>query len=433
MAALVRRSRSATADIWPGFVDALATLLMVIIFLLTIFVLAQFFLSELLAGRDQALKRLQTNIAELTEILGLERRANVELRGTVARLSSQLQSSTAARDRLTVRLSELQATAAETSAEAERLKRAMAEAMKDVAASKESIRVKLLEIASLKADITSLRKLRKDLELKVGSLAATLKESQAEAGVLRDRSKKLTAELADQRERTLLTQKTLKTRDIRIQELTAAELSQRQAAIRLNNQIAALRQALARLNTALVASEKKAREQKVQIANLGARLNAALASKVEELSRYRSEFFGKLREVLSTRSDVRIVGDRFVFPSEVLFASGDATINAVGVVEMKRLAAALKDISAKIPAKLDWVLRVDGHTDIHPIATARYPSNWELSTARALSVVKLLMGEGISPHRLAATGFSSHQPIDKGKGKAADRRNRRIELKLTQR
>ena len=461
MAGLARRSRSATADIWPGFVDALAALLMVIIFLLTIFVLAQFFLSEILAGRDQALKRLQTNIAELTEMLGLERHANVALRGTVSRLSSQLQSSTAERDRLTMRLSELQATVAETSAQAERLKRAMAEAMKEVSAGKESIRVRLLEIASLNADIITLRKLRKDLERKVGGLAATLKASQAaaaklaaglkesrtesaklatglresrtEAGALRDRSKKLAAELADQRERTLLAQKTLKTRDIRIQELTAEELSQRQAAVRLNNQIAALRETLARLNRVLEASEKKARERKIQIANLGTRLNAALASKVEELSRYRSEFFGKLREVLGRRSDVRVVGDRFVFQSEVLFASGDATINKAGMAEMKRLATALKEISAKIPSTLDWVLRVDGHTDIHPIATARYPSNWELSTARALSVVKLLMAEGIPPRRLAATGFGSHQPIDGGKNKAAYRRNRRIELKLTQR
>ncbi len=433
MAGLARRSRSATADIWPGFVDALATLLMVIIFLLTIFVLAQFFLSELLAGRDQALKRLQTSIAELTEMLGLERRANVELRGTVARLSSQLQGSTAERDRLTVRLSELQATAAETMAEAQRLERAMADALKEVTAGKETIRVKLLEIASLKADIAALRKLREDLERKVGSLAASLETSQAEAGALRDRSKKLAAEMAGQRERTVLAQKALKARDIRIEELTAAELDQRRAAVLLNNQIAALRDALVRLNAVLEASEKKAREQNVQIANLGARLNAALASKVEELSRYRSEFFGKLRDVLGSRSDVRVVGDRFVFQSEVLFASGDATINEAGMIEMRRLAKALKEISAKIPSKLDWVLRVDGHTDIHPIATAKYPSNWELSTARAVSVVKFLIGQGIAPHRLAATGFGPYQPIDKGKDKAADRRNRRIELKLTQR
>ena len=445
MAGLARRSRSASADIWPGFVDALATLLMVIIFLLTIFVLAQFFLSELLTGRDEALKRLQTSVAELTEMLGLERRANVELRGTVASLSGQLQASTSERDRLTMRLSDLQRSAAETRAEAERLRKAMAEAMREVEAGKESIRVRLLEIASLKADIQALRELRKALERKVGALAAdleasraetgrlseNLKKSRSEMGTLRDRSKALAAELADQRERTLLAQKTVKARDVRIKELTQAELDQRRAAALLNNQIVSLRKELARLNAALDASEEKAREQKVQIANLGARLNAALASKVEELSRYRSEFFGRLREVLKRRSDVRIVGDRFVFQSEVLFASGDDRINPAGQAEMRRLAQALKEISAKIPSQLDWVLRVDGHTDIRPIATARFPSNWELSSARALSVVRFLIKQGVPPHRLAATGFGPYQAIDKGRNEAAYRRNRRIELKLT--
>ncbi len=433
MAGPTARSRSPTADIWPGFVDALATLLMVIIFLLTVFVLAQFFLSELLASRDQALMRLETNIAELTEVLGIERRANVELRGTVARLSSQLQASTAERDSLTLRLSELQATAAEAQAEARRLKGEMEAALKEISAGKESIRVRLLEIASLNADIATLRKLRKALEQKVGTLAAGLKDARAEAGALRDRSKKLAAGLADQRERTLLAQKELKARDIRIEELSAAELDQRRRAILLNNRIIALRPELAKLAAALDASEKKAREQNIQIANLGTRLNAALAGKIAELSRYRSEFFGKLREVLGRRSDVRVVGDRFVFQSEVLFASGDAALNAAGKVQMQRLAGALKEISAKIPAKLNWVPRVDGHTDIRPISTAKYPSNWELSTARALSVVRFLISRGVDANRLAATGFGPYQPIEGGNTEASYRRNRRIELMLTQR
>ena len=433
MPGLASRSRSATADIWPGFVDALASLLMVIIFLLTVFVLAQFFLSELLAGRDQALKRLEINIAELTEVLGIERRTNVELRSTVTRLSSQLQASTAERDRLTLRLSDLQATAAEAQAEARRLKGEMKAALAEISANKETVRVRLLEIVSLKADITALRKLRKTLEQKVGTLAASLRDAQAEAGALRDRSKVLSARLADQTERTLLTQKELKARDIRIEELSAAELDQRRRAVLLNNQIAALRQQLARLAAALGASEKKAREQNIQIANLGTRLNAALAAKVQELSRYRSEFFGKLRRVLGGRSDVRVVGDRFVFQSEVLFASGDAALNAAGKAQLLRLAGALKEIAAKIPAQLNWVLRVDGHTDVRPISTAQYPSNWELSTARALSVVRFLIARGISANRLAATGFGPYQPLDRGQTEASHRRNRRIELKLTQR
>ncbi|MEE8215002.1 MAG: peptidoglycan -binding protein [Alphaproteobacteria bacterium] len=411
----------------------MASLLMVIIFLLTVFVLAQFFLSELLAGRDQALMRLETNIAELTEVLGMERRTNVELRGTVARLSAQLQASNTERDRLTLRLSDLQATAAEAQAEARRLKGEMDAALKVISAGKETVRLRLLEIVSLKADIAALRKLRKTLEQRVGTLAAGLKDARAEAGALRDRSKELVAQLADQRQRTLLTQKELKARDIRIEELSAAELDQRRRAVLLNNQIAALRQELAKLAAALGASEKKAREQNIQIANLGRRLNAALAAKVEELSRYRSEFFGKLRQVLGSRSDVRVVGDRFVFQSEVLFASGDAALNAAGMAQLQRLAGALKEISAKIPAKLNWVLRVDGHTDILPISTAKYPSNWELSTARALSVVRFLISRGVDANRLAATGFGRYQPIDPGNTEASHRRNRRIELKLTQR
>ncbi|MDH3242671.1 MAG: OmpA family protein, partial [Alphaproteobacteria bacterium] len=405
MASLARRPSSAAGDIWPGFVDALATLLMVIIFLLTVFVLAQFFLSELLAGRDQALKRLESNIAELTEVLGLERRANIELRATVAGLSSQLQQSTADRDRLTLRLSELQSTAADAQAEARRLKGELEAALKEVTAGKETVRLRLLEIASLKADIDSLRKVRAELEKKVGTLAASLKQAETEAGALRDRSKKLAAELADERERTQLSQKELKARETRIEELTQAELDARKRAALLNNQIANLRQELAKLAAALDASEKKAKEQNIQIANLGSRLNAALAGKVQELARYRSEFFGRLREILGSRSDVRVVGDRFVFQSEVLFASGDSALNAAGQAQLSRLAAALKEISAKIPADLNWILRVDGHTDIRPIATEHFPSNWELSTARALSVVRYLIGQGIEPRRLAATGF----------------------------
>jgi len=433
MAGLARRSRSPTADIWPGFVDSLATLLMVIIFLLTVFVLAQFLLAEVLAGRDQALKRLESNIAELTEVLGIERRANIELRGTVARLSSQLKSSNAGRTRLTLRLSEFQATAAAAQDEARRLKSEMEAVLKEISVSKETVRVRLLEIISLKADIAALRKLRNELEQKVGNLATSLKETQAETGALRDRSMTLTAQLADQRQRTLLEQKTIKEQDIRIEELGATELDARRRSIFLNNSIATLREELVKLATALDVSEKKAREQNITIANLGTRLNAALAGKVQELSRYRSEFFGKLRTVLGNRSDVRVVGDRFVFQSEVLFASGNAALNEAGKEQLRRLAEAIKEISAKIPTNLKWVLRVDGHTDILPISTAKFPSNWELSTARALSVVRFLISRGVDTNRLAATGFGRYQPIDGGQTDAAYRRNRRIELKLTQR
>ena len=199
----------------------------------------------------------------------------------------------------------------------------------------------------------------------------------------------------------------------------------------LNRQIAAMRQQLARLAAALEASEAKSKEQNVQIVNLGKRLNAALASRVEELARYRSEFFGRLREALGDIEGVRIEGDRFVFQSEVLFPSASADLAPQGQTQIAQLATTLKQVAARIPPEIDWVLRVDGHTDRLPIRTAQFPSNWELSAARAISVVKFLIGLGLPPHRLAATGFAQHRPIDAGNTPEALSRNRRIEFKLT--
>ena len=201
----------------------------------------------------------------------------------------------------------------------------------------------------------------------------------------------------------------------------------------LNKQTAALRAQLSRIEAALEASEQQTAEHKVQIVNLGKRLNAALASKVQELSRYRSEFFGRLRDVLGKQPGLRIVGDRFVFQSEVLFEKGSADIGMTGQSQLKALAASLKDLSMKIPNDIDWVLRIDGHTDSDPIRTSRFPSNWELSTARAIAVVQKLIGQGLPANRLVAAGFGKFQPIDKGQDEIAKRRNRRIELKLTQR
>ena len=201
----------------------------------------------------------------------------------------------------------------------------------------------------------------------------------------------------------------------------------------LNRQLAALREQLAKVSEALELSEAQVEEQEVQIADLGKRLNVALASKVQELARYRSEFFGRLREILGNRQDIRIVGDRFVFQSEVLFSSGQATIGDQGRGQLAQFATTLRQIAAEIPSELDWVLRVDGHTDRQPISTAAFPSNWELSTARAVSVVKFLISQGIAPDRLAATGFGEYQPLDAGNDEIAYRRNRRIEFKLTER
>ncbi|MEE8549138.1 MAG: peptidoglycan -binding protein [Alphaproteobacteria bacterium] len=453
MAALARRSRG-SPNIWPGFVDALAALLMVIIFLLTVFMLSQFFLNELLSGRDEALARLERQISELSDLLSLERQASTDLRLSIAQLSDQLQSSTAERDAMSTQLAELAAVrdalaarAEKSEADAARVGAQLEDAFKVISADKEKIKIQLAELESLRRDILALRTVRKDLEAKVGKLAANLQTTERDLTVARDRSKALEARLASEQERTTLAQREIEKRDIRLSELlmrvdeseTALaderELgaTQRSRIALLARQIAALRKQLQRIGALLEASETRTAKQQVQIADLGRRLNLALAARVEELSKYRSEFFGRLREVLGDHPGIRVVGDRFVFQSEVLFASGSAELNPKGEAQIAQLATTLTEIGKKIPKDINWILRVDGHTDRVPIQTAAFPSNWELSTARAISVVKFLVNHGVPTDRLAATGFGEHQPLDPRQNKAGYSRNRRIELKLTQR
>ncbi len=453
MAALARRSRG-SPNIWPGFVDALAALLMVIIFLLTVFMLSQFFLNELLSGRDEALARLERQISELSDLLSLERQASTDLRLSIAQLSDQLQSSTVERDAMSTQLAELAAMrdalaarAEKSEADAARVGAQLEDAFKVISADKEKIKIQLAELESLRRDILALRTVRKDLEAQVGKLAASLQTSERDLTVARDRSKALEARLASEQERTTLAQREIEKRDIRLSELlmrvdkSDAELAderelgatQRSRIALLARQIAALRKQLQRIGALLEASETKTAKQQVQIADLGRRLNLALAARVEELSKYRSEFFGRLREVLGDHPGIRVVGDRFVFQSEVLFASASAELNPEGEAQIARLATTLTEIGKKIPKDINWILRVDGHTDRVPIQTAAFPSNWELSTARAISVVKFLVNHGVPADRLAATGFGEHQPLDPRQNQAGYSRNRRIELKLTQR
>jgi chemotaxis protein MotB len=335
-----RRSRRPSIDIWPGFVDALAQLLMVIIFILLVFTAGQFFLSDALSGRDKALKQLQQQVSELSDLLALERRTSADLRASAASLTAQLTATKAERDTLTAQVADLTAKAQSEAARADQAETALA-------AEKET---------------------------------STAAQSQ-------------------------------------VTELSAS--------------IAALRQQLAQLSAALDASEAKAKEQQTQIAELGRRLNLALATKVQELARYRSEFFGKLREILGDRPDIRIVGDRFVFQSEVLFEPGKADLADDAKKQLDPVINALKEIAGKIPPELHWVLRIDGHTDRRPINNAQFPSNWELSAARAISVVRYMVDQGIPPNRLAAAGFADNQPLDPAASGEAYRRNRRIELRLT--
>lgn len=337
------RQRDRGADYWPGFVDAMASLLLVIIFLLSVFMLAQFFLSQEISGRDTVLNRLNSQISELTELLALERGSTRDLEETLSVLQSNLSGAESERNRLQGLLD-----------------------TQSGAASSAGGRITELE------------------------------------------------ETIDSEKR-----------------LSARALSQVEI---LNQQISALRRQIGALEAALEATEFRDKESQTKIADLGRRLNVALAARVQELSRYRSDFFGRLRQILSQRSDIRVVGDRFVFQSEVLFSSGSDEINEAGRIEIDKLGDAILELSGQIPEEINWVLRVDGHTDERPVsASGRFRTNWELSAGRAISVVRRLIDKGVDPKRLVAAGFGEFQPLDSASTPAAWARNRRIELKLTER
>lgn len=402
MAATASARRRRGFEAWPGYVDVLSTLLMVIIFVLMVFVIAQFFLSSALSGKDEALLRLDRQIAELSELLALERGQSEELRLNVAELSAELQNLTAERDefgnRLSVVIGERDAALKELADASARLAAAgdaSAKVSTELEDAYRTIEADRAKIAALLGDIAALESLREEMAQKL-----------------------LAGEAETERQLALNT---------RVSEEAALRIEI------MNRQMASLRRQLARIEQVLEISEAKSRDQDVQIADLGRRLNAALASKVAELARYRSEFFGRLREVLGDRKDIQVVGDRFVFQSEVLFESASADLGPEGQAQLAQFAATLNEIAGKIPGDIDWVLRVDGHTDKRPIATAQFPSNWELSTARAIAVVRFFQGEGIPAHRLAAAGFAEFRPLDAGEDELAFRRNRRIEMKLDQR
>ena len=394
---MISRNQHRT-DIWPGFVDALAALLMVIIFLLMVFVIAQFFLNDALTGRDEALERLQVQVSNLADLLSLERQANEELRASTAKLSDELQASISISDGLKKQVKNLKLQAKTAEELAANLKNELALSLSNIGANVEIIESQLTQINALRNDVESLKALREELEEKVTQLLSKVSNKDEQ----------------------LITEKKL------------SQTARAQIAL-LNKQVTALRKQILQIANILEASEKIAKKRRVKIVNLGKRLNAALASKVQELARYRSEFFGRLRDVLGSQPGIRIVGDRFVFQSEVLFSKGSDQLENEGQKQIQQLAGTLRAITVKIPKNIDWILRVDGHTDQIPIRTTRFPSNWELSTARAISVVKFLVQRGISPTNLAATGFGEFQPIDPRDTEEAYIRNRRIELKLTQR
>ena len=341
--ALARVRRNETGfNYWPGFVDALSTLVLSIVFLLSVFLVVQFFLSQEVTGKDKALEQLNAKIAQLNDLLSLEKLGKLNLDDQVSQLRAGLASAETERDRVKGLYEGLAGAGNEAAGRANELNKAL------------------------------------DSEKQVSSRA-----------------------------------------------LAQIEV--------LNQQISALRRQLAALEEALDASEKRDKESQGRIADLGQRLNIALAQRVQELSRYRSEFFGRLRAILGNRPDIRIVGDRFVFQSEVFFDTGQAQLLPEGRAELDKLATALIDLDKQIPGEIAWVLRVDGHTDVRPINSPLFRSNWELSSARAISVVQYLIARGISPQHLVAAGFGEFQPLDTDKSEDAYRKNRRIELKLTER
>ncbi len=340
--ALSRRRRNEEAPYWPGFVDAMAQLLLVIIFLLSVFMIAQFLLARQISGQDSVLGQLKSQISELTQLLALEKAGKADSDAMLLSLTDDLN--------------------------AQKVKTA------DL-------------LASLQAENSN-----------ATSAGSTITGLQTAL----DDEKKLSSDA-----------------------LAKVEL--------LNQQIAAMRRQLSQISALLDDSEARNRGSETQIADLGRRLNTALAQKVQELSKFRSEFFGRLRQILSQRSDILVVGDRFVFQAEVLFSKGNADLNEAGQAEMLKLADAVKQLEAEIPPDIAWVLRVDGHTDTDQLHGSVFQSNWELSAARAISVVKYLVAQGVSPNHLVAAGFGEFQPLAPGDSEEAKSENRRIELKLTER
>ncbi len=336
------RRGSDYGEFWPGYVDVLSTLLLVFTFLLSIFMIAQYFVSQEAGSKDTALRRLTRQITELTTLLSLEKGKTRSVEDELAALQASL-------------------------------------------SSLRSENARLLGVTSSGDDRVA------SAEARVASLQKELQGQQ----------------------------------DISKEALAKVDL--------LNQQLLSLRRQIAALNEALQASEAKAEASQSRIKDLGQRLNAALARQVQELQRYRSDFFGRLRDVLRNRRDIRVVGDRFVFQSEVLFPSGQAEMSVDGLAAIDELARVILEVSKSIPKEIDWAIQVDGHTDKQPINSPQFPSNWELSVARAISVVRYLISRGVPAERLVAAGYGEFRPLEEGDSDDVLRKNRRIELKLTNR
>ena len=411
---------------WPGFVDALATLLMVIIFVLLVFVLIQVNLAYRVAGQDATMNDMRAQIVDLGELLNLERKANEDLSAELARISDSLADATRERDALEAQLADTSTTLSIREGEIERLTTLQRETQTALQTAQLTLEQRIAALESTEAALTDSQRRIEELELTLEDRIAALEASRS---ALADSEAK---RAATQTELAALSARNAASLQ-RVDELEEKNAASQAEIVRMTNAVTALRLRIEELTTLLAEKEAQAARDKIAIASLGKSLNNALASRVQELQRFRSEFFGRLRDVLRGRDDVRIVGDRFVFQSEVLFAQGQADIAAEGETQLAQLAVALNQIAAEIPDDIDWVLQVEGHTDDIPVRAGRFADNWDLSTERALSVVRFLADQGLPPNRLAAAGYGEFQPLDRADSDEARRRNRRIEMKLTQR
>ncbi|MAB65194.1 MAG: flagellar motor protein [Marinovum sp.] len=418
---------------WPGFVDALATLLMVIIFVLMVFVLIQVNLAYRLSGQDASLSEMRQQLISLGELLSIERRASADLAANLAQISNQLNASNTNRDDLQTQLTIVQAALGVSNDEILRLETQQADTNATLIAARASLEERLGALQLAEGQLAIAEAQNKSAVDTIDTLRANINKSENALADAR-------TNLAERLGALQLTQRQLEAAQVQntsdagtIDGLRAETTASKVEIAQMTGALAALRVRLEKLTALLAEKDKQTAHDKVAIASLGRSLNNALASRVQELQRFRSEFFGRLREVLKGRDDVQIVGDRFVFQSEVLFAQGQAEIGSQGEEQLAKLAITLTDIAQKIPGDINWVLQVDGHTDDVPIRAGRYADNWDLSTERALSVVRYLNQQGLPANRLAAAGYGEYQPLDASDNDNARRKNRRIEMKITQR
>lgn len=449
-------NRSRLSDFtWPGFVDGLASLLMVFVFVLMVFVIIQANLAFRISGQDTRITALQRDLLELGNILNIERETNSQLLSELSDTKVLMSALETDNKQLLSQITFLQEELSDKEeiiiakeADISSLSSQLLELEDNLNAARAISEQRGDEIKSLIFRLTANEKeldeksiafnkqqieLKKNLEL-IEENTALISTLKSEISDLSEQNNFNEANLAEKEKLLLIAEKALLKK---AEELAAANNSSNEAKAEINKLLIntnTLRQEIQKLNSLLAEKERESINDKIAIADLGKKLNSALASRVQDLQKFRSEFFGQLREILENRSEVRVVGDRFIFQSEVIFATGQANVSAAGKEQLADIASALREIEKSIPENIPWVLQIEGHTDSDPIANSSiFRDNWDLSTERALSVVRFLRSEGISANRLAAAGYGEFQPIDSGNSAASKQRNRRIELKLTQR